>query len=448
MLTPFDEPLRVPKVDLGLWLMLVALCGGAVYGSWHASKALARTSDADRKKIESAEKSLATAAKAVQSGARPNAAAKNKVESQHTALKKQLLALWEDLYARQKKAMVWPAVANVSEAADLNKLKPGTAIPAAVCKAYNDGLVRRELERIFAKLQLRRPARAVTESAVENLPFDDRPADFEGLVAWSPEDRETIISRYHAADVPSSSRVKIWQEDLWLFESLVDAVGSLNDGATDPLGAALKEIDKLEVAQWATAAVSQNPATIWLPQVSETKAVALSVPGADASDEAIKANRYLDAKAQPLAAGDKQPYAEFKQIFVYLKVVIDGRRLDDLMAALANAALPVETRSLVMNVPPDPTARAVLAEQVNQNEIAAVPAAAAATKPASTAASSKPGDTQGILAHTEMTPWDIVVEIGGVVYLYNSPDSKKLGSGAAGSPAKRSFRMPVAAIAP
>ena len=442
MLGPFDEPLRVPKVDLGLWLFLAALCGGAVYGSLHASKGLARTFTTNRKRIESAEKSLATAAKPAKSGARPNNAAKSQVESQNAALRKQLVALWEEMYTRQKKVLIWPSIENVPEAADLQTLKAVKEIPAPVAKAYNDGLMRRELERIFAKLQLRRPPQTTNESRVENLPFHDRPADFEGLVAWDPKSREAITSRYHVAKVPSTARVKIWQEDLWLLESLVDAVASLNAGATDPLTAGLKEIDSLEVAQWAAAARAQNPAAIWLPEGSESpKAAVPGVPGADASDEALKAGRYLDASGQPLAAGEKQPYAEFKQVFVYLKLVIDQRRLDDLMAALANAALPVEMRSLIVQVPPDPTVYAAPAEQA---ESAADPP----PKPARAQTSSAASEIEQSLARAETTPWDVIVEIGGVVYLYNPADSKKLGKGTAGTPAKRSFRVPTSAVAP
>jgi hypothetical protein len=437
MLGPLDEPLHIPKLDLVMWLLLVAICSGAVYGSLHASKGLAQSFNSNRKKIEAAEKSLEKAAKPGKGGAKPNAAAKKQVDAKDTALQKKLIELWQELYDRQQKVLVWPKIADLPESVDPGKLKSSAELPGQLCKAYNEAVMRSELERIFGKLGLRCPVPPNKEAAIENLPFKDRPADYEGLVAWDPKSREAIISRYHLKEgVPSSARVRIWQQDLWLFESLVDAVSSLNESARDPFTAPLKEIDKLEVAQWAVAAAGQNAASIWLPDATAAvQAAAPAAPAADADDAALVAGRYLDAKGQPLAAGAKQPFSEFKQVFVYLKLVIDQRRLDDLLAALANAPLPVETRSVVVQVPPDATVR-VAPPADDDSASTAVPAPTEEKSPTDS------------IATAERTPWDVTVEIGGVVYLYNRPSSKKLGAGAAKSPGKRGLRLPVSAGAP
>ena len=46
----------------------------------------------------------------------------------------------------------------------------------------------------------------------------------------------------------------------------------------------------------------------------------------------------------------------------------------------------------------------------------------------------------------EVTVYDAVVELSGVIYLYNPPDKTKLGSGGAGSPDKRSFGVPKTSV--
>ncbi|HVX14545.1 MAG TPA: hypothetical protein VHC22_25380 [Pirellulales bacterium] len=442
MLGPLDEPLRIPRVDLALWFFLIAACGGAVYGAREASKGLVKTYTTNRKQIESAEKSLEKAGKPPSGGARPNAAAKKQVDDQNTALRKQLVELWKELYERQRNVLIWPKNADLP--VDPSQLKPAEEFPASLCKAYNETVMRAELERVFGKLQLRRPKAAGSAPAIENLPFSDHPDDFDGLVAWNPQSREAILSRYHLEKgIPSGARVRMWQEDLWLFESLVDALSPLNENTTEPLNAVLKQIDVLDVAQWATAAACQNGPTIWLPDGAKpAKSKAPAVPAADGSDEAQVNGRYLDEHGEPLAAGAKQPFAEFKQIFVYLKVVIDQRRLDELLAALANASLPVEVRHLVVQVPTDSTVHPAppASEAPTTDESEASGATAAEIAPAPS--------TVGNVATAETTPWDVVVEIGGVVYLYHPADIKKLGTGAAGTPGKRSFHVPVVATAP
>jgi len=46
----------------------------------------------------------------------------------------------------------------------------------------------------------------------------------------------------------------------------------------------------------------------------------------------------------------------------------------------------------------------------------------------------------------ETTVYDAIVELSGVIYLYNPPDINKLGTGGAGSPDKRSFGVPKTAV--
>lgn len=480
MLDVLDERLHIPKLDLLLWLVLASVCGAAVFGSVKASKAFVQKYDANAKKIAAAEKSLAKAAKPA-SGQRPNAALVKDVDSRRDGLNKQLLQLWQALYERQAKFLVWPKESGIAladegkTAADGAEKKPGGKgkeakgkgekkkkqenISPEACKFYNESVVRKEFERVFSKLDPRRPKAGHQPASLENLPFKDRPADFDGLVAWDPKQRETIISRHYLAKAaPSSARVKLVQEDLWIFESLVDALGTLNalgtldQNANDPLTAPLKQIDVLDVAQWATAIRRQQAPAMWVPEASASAKPTTRAekppapPGDEATDEALADGRYLDEKGQPLAAGAPQPYAEFKQIFVYMRIVVDQRRISDLLTALANASLPVEVRHFAVQLPPDSTVREVTVAAVEsgaEGDGAASAAAASAVAPPAA------GPPIGSLSIAETTAWDAVVEIGGAIYLYNQPNINKLGSGATKSPAARSFRTPsTAAVVP
>jgi hypothetical protein len=46
----------------------------------------------------------------------------------------------------------------------------------------------------------------------------------------------------------------------------------------------------------------------------------------------------------------------------------------------------------------------------------------------------------------EVTVYDAVVELSGVIYLYQPPDITKLGTGGAGAPEKRSFGVPKTSV--
>ncbi|HWB10302.1 MAG TPA: hypothetical protein VG826_13815 [Pirellulales bacterium] len=444
-----DEPLHIPKLDLFLWLFLVTVCGAAVYGSVEASKGFVKKYDSNVKKIAAAEKSVAKIAKADGATLRPNAALIKDVNARREDMNKQLLQLWQALYDRQAKFLVWPKESGIALGAEQGKpageakkksqtkakKKKGDGIPEETRKLYNDSVLPSEFERIFSKLDLRRP-KAGPAPSLENLPFKDLPPDFDGIVAWDPKQRETIISRHHLAEgTPSTARVKLVQEDLWIFESLIDVLAALNQNAKDPLSAPLKQIDTLDVAQWATAACLQQPPALWVPDDPAAAKPASPYkppagPGADATDEALLEGRYLDQKGQPLGAGARQPYAEFKQIFVYVKLVLDQRRFSDLLTLLANASLPVEVRHVAVQVLPDSTVREVA--------IAKEDGGAATAPIASPISASQIGNA----SVAETTAWDATVEIGGVIYLYNQPDIKKLGSGAAKPQAARTFRIP------
>lgn len=446
MLDPLDERLHIPKLDLALWLGVVAICAGAVVGTTRASTRLRTTFETNRKKIEAAEKSLQNASKSQRGGVRANGAIVKQVDSQRTTLSKELLQLWQQLYDRQAKFMVWPAAVKTSQAdeaasnpaaepapgkktkskkskpkSQANKKTKPNDLSEPTRQAYNEKVVPAEFERIFAKLNPRRakPAKESTSAL-----FHDQPADFDGLVAWDPKQREAIIARHQlTTGIPSAARVKLVQEDLWIFESLVDAVQSLNRNVNDPLIAPLKQVDTIDVAQWAAVACAESSAAKKSPAKKSPPSEG------DSPDDALLDGRYLDAQGQPLKAGAKQPFAEFKQIFVYLKLVIDERRLPDLLAQLANAPLAVEVRRVTIQFVPDAASSrgAVTEEQT--------------TASANTSRSA----VVGSLSTAETTSLDATVEIGGVIYLYNQPDIKKLGAGAAKLPVKRGFRTPTAA---
>ena len=62
--------------------------------------------------------------------------------------------------------------------------------------------------------------------------------------------------------------------------------------------------------------------------------------------DAILMGRYLDLEGKPLLASDKPSFAEFNMMPVCLKVVIDQRRVPELLVSCANSAMPIDVKHI------------------------------------------------------------------------------------------------------
>jgi hypothetical protein len=196
-------------------------------------------------------------------------------------------------------------------------------------------------------------------------------------------------------------------------------------------------------------------------------------------------NRYLDDKGEPLK-GTNHPYAEFKQMFVYMKFIMDQRRIPELVAACANANLPIETRQIKVQMLKSESGSSSGGSLFGGATFGggggmgpgAMGAGGGMGPSAGAGGGMGPvsggrgmgggmqpnmGGAGGAMGGPDMgggmgapnlvldggvetTIYDAVVELSGVIYLYRPPDIAKLGSGSAGSPDKRSFGVPTTTV--
>ena len=511
------------------WILAVVVIATGV-GVWmKAASALAARYEQDKNTITTAEKGVQGAS----SPDNPNPQFTKKVEGLHDGLKKQVFDAWEKLYARQVALFTWPEL-ELKPTVDLNRLRPDEEIPEYVRVFYNERVIQPMWSDLLEEVKIRQPKKKdeSDEEADDSPrgPNQNRAVEYEGLVVWKPEKRQAIISRYLTENgVPSSAKVRLIQEDYWLFESLIKVINTVNEGATDSLKAPIKEIDTLDVAQWAVAASLESGATIWTKSQAAagttgggmsgmagmggsagmTNPMGMTGPptaaggappaaaggappaaaaggagaggakgGAAANDADWFEGRFLDEKGQPLK-GTTHPFAEFRQMFVFMKLIMDQRRIPDLVAACANADLPIETRQVrVQLLQRDAAAGGGLfGDGGGFGGQGAMPSFGAmgggamggapmggSVQPSTMGGGPMGGSVQpsmmggmdlggglGGLSSTpeggvETTVFDVVVELSGVIYLYNPPDMAKLGTGAASSPEKRSFGVPTSAV--
>jgi hypothetical protein len=127
--------------------------------------------------------------------------------------------------------------------------------------------------------------------------------------------------------------------------------------------------------------------------------------------QALVAGRYVDDKGMPLPYDApstyyvKHPFAEFKLMPVRMSLVMDQRRIPKLLVECANSNMPIEVRRVRI---------LTVAGTTGMPGMAATPAG---------------GQSE------DVSSLDIPVEIQAWIYIYNPPDEKNLGKGAASLPA-------------
>ena len=476
------------------WILsaLVLIVGATVW--YMASNTLATEFKANLAKIESADKALGSAV----GDNPPNASFKEKVDKLHDGLKEEVAGVWKGLYEKQVELFVWPELV----ADSIAKLGPNEPIPERIRAYYNDNVVRDEWKRVFDLVDIRREKGveedlsgdggmggmagampgAMPGPMMMGAPGGQQETPMEGIVYWDKATRAAIIARYYSAKAPPSDlKVRLTQEDLWIFENaLVAVVQQVNANAHDSLGATIKQIQVLDLAQWAINAANESGGTLFKPGdnlngpggmpggpggmpgmpggaggISEP-AMPGGMPGAPGApggapgapgagedsasgDTALTNNRYLDDQGKPMSGNGTGPFAEFKQMFVYMRFVMDQRKLPDLLAACANAPLPIETRQVRVHIGDQDKAAAG-----GGNGMMPGAGADGGMRMPQFGGGGGMGIGGGQL---ETGPYDVVVELSGIIYLYNPPDIAKLGTGSSPDPAKRSFSVPTAKVA-
>jgi len=489
------------------------LCAvGAIVGFvcwWTGAKRLAAETDTRKKTVTASFKAVTDASKKSNP---PNQDFEKGVTDKNDVLKKEVLAEWRKQYEAQQALFEWPE--NVQQQVANLKLEDNRAFFKS-----NEIFLEELQKRVFELADYRRfpviegaeagnPAGA-GRNPQPQLDPNAEPIDLLGLVVWDPTHREQLETRYqlrrHPGD-PTELSIRIAQEDIWMLENMAQVIRKTNEGALDVIAAPIKRIDSMEVAQWAiNEAVRAAPKVIadaktdaGTGDMSRMAAASTGAPPpagagpggvagatvsaadlAKASDAEILNGRYLNEQGQPLDGTAAQPYAELKLLLVRLEVVIDQRKIPNLLANCANAAIPIEP----MRVNWWPVGGNK--ESGGMGGAARGFAAAAASPPMAGPLSrgSAPGgggrfgpsspsrgnDQAGGFkgfqpqpafggaagaggaasdpTKIEQTVWDVTLEVCGLVQIYNLPDEEKLGTGSSTSPGKRPSAVPTTVVA-
>lgn len=234
------------------------------------------------------------------------------------------------------------------------------------------------------------------------------------IVEWLVANQAQLQSKLVWDKPPTSMKMWVTQEDLWVYESLLRIIAQTNVGATGPHNATVSVIEAIEAGQDA-APGSVTTGRIWMPPLAAGAGApgamsgapgamppeggppgasgasgASGAPGAppgmpgampgmpgampgmpggpggagaltpEMLDQMLLAGRYLDAEGKPMpapSAGAESEFAalteEFKRVPVRLVLRMDPREIPRLLVACANAVLPVEVQQVRLNVDPN-----------------------------------------------------------------------------------------------
>lgn len=316
----------------------------------------------------------------------------NEVQTrENVALSKQISTLWETLYKRQReKVLRWPAELGSDFVNEVQDLKFGDWI--------SDDLRDRYLNYIadnFPTLPAIIQAQKLDESQVGSLgggegfgggesfrggggdfsrgPISSGDPDAEAeeyLVYWA--DQANVKSQLVWNRQPSTLRVWVTQENLWVYATLLRAIAATNEasGADRNSNAAVQQVLELQVGR---DAAKQNRARgrLYVPEsadgglreggeAAEGEERVGGGPdeelleGGESTNEAavLLSGRYLDPKGKPLTVGEPVDLnfgREYKQLPVRLFLVMDQRWVNRLVVELANAPLQVEVNEVRIN---------------------------------------------------------------------------------------------------
>jgi hypothetical protein len=288
------------------------------------------------------------------------------------------------------------------------------------------------------------------------------------LVDWNAADQRRLFESFRWEKPPSTTQVLLAQEELWVYGLLCDLIKKANAGAAGAFNSPITEVEELAVGYPAAEDQpgGQGTGRIFMPAAGNVgggeMAEGMPPPGmmpdmgggmeggaagrpahprfgngaggtmgvpmmgeftggegvdpaaapAGSPDDALKEWIYVDFSGKPLTAAELASSRDAKLVHLMpftLRVVMDQRKLDGLLADLASAAVPIDVRQVRINV------NSQAGGGIGGGGMGAM------GRPREFAAPAPTADGSGL------RPYDVVVELRGSVGLAPPPDKTVVG---------------------
>jgi hypothetical protein len=283
----------------------------------------------------------------------------------------------------------------------------------------------------------------------------------DAVVAWSASDQKRLFDSFKWEKPPSTTQVLLAQEELWVYGLFADVIKKMNEGAAGAFNAPVSSVIELAVGYPAAEDQpgGQGTGRVFIPAAAtaggggEFGGEGMPPPGMDpgmgmpgeggamgrplnprfgggsgpamgggpmmggegggdpaaapvaSPDDQLKEWIYVDFSSKPLTAAELAtvPAARMVHLMPFvLRVTMDQRKLDTLLADLATIAVPIDVRQV----------------RINPSQQVGGLGGGAGAMPA-------PTDNGGL------RPFDVTVELRGTVGLAPPPDKNAIGGGSA-----------------
>jgi hypothetical protein len=361
---------------------------------------------------------------------------------------------------------------------------------------------RDQIKEIFPELFKRIDLRTVVEGAAaggegrgqrSGAP-DDQTKQVTGVVDW-PGSEELIKRFQNWNEIPTTIQVMLAQEDLWVYEAVLNVIRNTNNCAQDKdknyqppashKDAPIKKIEALEIGNDAAQswAACENAVFVFsadsggsagtptptlgsagMPASSRGQAsyignaaAAATSGGSGGSTTSLLAGRYVDNDGKPLADPTQQPNQEFRMMPINLRVVMEQKAIPRLLVECANSNMRIDVREvrILKEKPPafdvngNSTGGDTAGGTTGPSMQAPVPSPEAASRRGMPGGRGRSGmgpspgfahpaqssDTNSVEESVDPTAPAVPVEIQGVIYIYNPPTPQGAnGTATAGAP--------------
>lgn len=349
--------------------------------------------------------------------------------------------LWKRLYDSQREQVLsWPATLGEDFLEYIDKRKFGDPIPSRLRSLYLNYIKNQfdELVKIVDAKKLEGTGTGPEGFAPEmggNLELGQTVPGMEKdyLVDWIDQG-ELRQKLDFGGTSPSARKIWVTQEDLWVYETLLNVIKNTNDarGATRAAeNAAIRVIVNLDVGQEAADAMNEKGNIIMpagaaggdpltgevSPEFGGGDSLMME-PGGDAAsaDAALLSRRYVDQAGAPIVDAAAGTGVEYRRLPIRMSLIMDQRWIPRVLVECANAPLPIEVQRLRINP-----------EQSGIGFEGALTAASSGLEGAGFRGSYSPSSTFGTSGMpTEVSKDFVTVEVQGLVYIYNEPSDAEL----------------------
>lgn len=469
-----DQVINQTKVVLAVmakyhfWILsgVVTLLAFVVF--FKASGDLATRFDEGKQRIEG---KLANAQKVASEADPPNDKVVEAIREDTGKTKEDVLKAWTLLYNLQKEKNPWPEELGKNFLMMIKSLKPDESIPVMYLDLYWV-FIRNHFKSLFDIIDVRHTVLLDSQGNEVDRTYDfgkpgawgktlepptggeEYTQEVRGKVIWTKPEVLELDARWVSR--PTSDQVRFAQEDLWVYEALLRIIRDTNAGATSYHNAAIKRIDAMNIGQAASAAFAGSSIGGGMGGGGGGDDLAMD-PDDDGgggmggmsyfatagmnTKEALLHGRYVGLNSEPLAADSTPPFREFNMMPVRLILLMDQRKIPDLLVNCANSSMPVEVRKVTIR--PGQGGTIDLGTMATgygggggggeMDDLGMDDGSDMGGDEFGGGGFSGGGGSSPVIPGAALPDAvDVPVEIRGVIFIFNPPDRDKLGTGSAG----------------